>query len=181
MQEVRLRLFVSSPKDVRKERDRVDVVADRLNGEFEGRAHIQVFRWEHAFYGLHESFQDAINAAVDNMRGTDMVVCIVWKRIGSELDPQRWHHPDGTPIESGTVFEVETALEVRKQTGGAPDVFLFRKEEPVTYGAETYEEDHKQHELLKAVLKRGMRPARTKDDFPAPLAPVTSRNGVPAS
>src|SRR5580693_5996164 len=105
-----MRLFVSSPSDVMAERARVDLVAARLNGEFEGLAQIEVLRWETGFYTADRPFQQAIDEAIGQMRATDIVVCILWKRVGSELDPTRWHKPDGAPYESGTVLEFETAL-----------------------------------------------------------------------
>ncbi len=149
-----MRLFVSSPSDVAAERARVDVVAERLNGEFEGLARIEVIRWETGFYTATRSFQEAIDSAIDRMRETDMVVCILWKRIGSELDPGKWQKTDGTPYESGTVLEFETALAVSREQKGAPDVYLFRKEAPITYGAATFEAERAQHVLLDAVWKR---------------------------
>jgi hypothetical protein len=45
-----MRLFVASPSDVAAERTRVDVVAARLNGEFEGMVRMEVIRWETGFY-----------------------------------------------------------------------------------------------------------------------------------
>ena len=82
-----LRIFVSSPSDVAAERARVKLVADRLNGELEGRVQLEVLRWEDAFYTAAHSFQEAIDAALDNMSATDMVLCIVWKRAGLKLNP----------------------------------------------------------------------------------------------
>jgi tetratricopeptide (TPR) repeat protein len=149
-----LRLFISSPSDVHPERTRGDLVAARLNSEIEGLAQIEVVRWETGFYTADRSFQESIDAAVDNMRATDIVVCILWKRVGSELNPTNWRRPDGTAYESGTVLEVETAVEVSRQQSGAPDVYLFRKRTPITYASETYEAERMQHQLLEAVWKR---------------------------
>src|SRR5579864_1282933 len=134
-----LRLFVSSPSDVSPERERVDVVAERLNTEFEGLADIEVLRWETGFYTADRSFQEAIDVAVDRMHGSDIVVCILWKRVGSELNPRIWRRPDGTSYESGTVLEFETAVEVSRRQTGVPDVYLFRKRAPITYASETFE------------------------------------------
>ena len=39
-------LFVSSPGDVADERQRVELVVERLNTEFEGRVRIKLIRWE---------------------------------------------------------------------------------------------------------------------------------------
>jgi hypothetical protein len=66
-----------------------------------------------------QSFQEAIDRAVDGMRGTDMVLCIVWKRVGSPLNPGLWHRADGTPFESGTLLEFETAVEAVRSAGGS--------------------------------------------------------------
>jgi hypothetical protein len=86
-----MRLFVSSPSDVAPERARVEVVAARLNGEYEGLAQIEVIRWETGFYTADRPFQQAISDAVDGMHATDMVVCILWKRVPS-LPVRTWGH-----------------------------------------------------------------------------------------
>jgi hypothetical protein len=59
-----MRLFVSSPSDVAPERARVEVVAARLNGEYEGLEQIEVIRWETGFYTADRPFQQAISDAV---------------------------------------------------------------------------------------------------------------------
>jgi tetratricopeptide (TPR) repeat protein len=148
------RLFVSSPSDVKPERDRVQIVADRLNGEFEGIAHIDVLRWEDAFYTAAHSFQEAIDRAVGGMAAADMVVCILWKRAGLKLDPAIWRRQDGSAYESGTVLEFETALAASREHNGVPDVYLFRKSAPVQYSAERHQEEAAQHQLLEAVWRR---------------------------
>ena len=148
------RLFISSPADVKPERERVRVAVDRLNGEFEGLARIEVLAWEDAFYTAATSFQEAIDAAVGGMSGTDMVVCIVWSRVGLKLNPAVWRRSDGSAYESGTVLEFETAVAVSREHSGAPDVFLFRKSAEVLYHADRYAEEAEQHQLLAAVWKR---------------------------
>jgi eukaryotic-like serine/threonine-protein kinase len=149
-----LRLFVSSPSDVMTERARVDVVAARLNAEFVGLAEIEPIRWETGFYTAARPFQQAIDEALDRMRATDIVVCLLWKRVGSELDPGKWHKPDGNPYESGTVLEFETALAVSRERQGVPDVFLFRKNAPIAYSADNFEVERAQHLLLESVWRR---------------------------
>lgn len=144
-----MRLFVSSPADVMPERARVDAVAARLNGEFAGLAEIEVIRWETGFYTADRPFQQAIDEAIDRMHATDIVVCILWKRVGSKLDPVRWRKPDGSPYESGTVLEFETALAVSREQRGVPDVFLFRKDAAIAYSAANFEVERAQHMLLR--------------------------------
>jgi tetratricopeptide (TPR) repeat protein len=149
-----LRLFVSSPSDVAAERARVRPITDRLNNELGGRARIDVLRWEDAFYTAIQPFQHAIDAAVDGMSGTDIVLCIVWKRAGLKLNPEMWRREDGSAYEGGTVFEFETAISVSRKNAGVPDVYLFRKTAPVSYDADRVAEQLEQHQLLQTVWKR---------------------------
>jgi tetratricopeptide (TPR) repeat protein len=149
-----LRIFVSSPSDVAAERGRVKLVADRINGELEGIVRLDILRWEDAFYTAAHSFQEAIDGAIDSMRATDMVLCIVWKRAGLKLNPAVWRREDGSAYESGTVLEFETAVGVSRKQNGIPDVFLFRKSAPVAYDAERVAEQLEQYQLLQTVWKR---------------------------
>ncbi len=176
MAERRFRLFVSSPSDVKPERDRVTGVVDRLNTELEGVAQIEVLRWEDAFYTAAHSFQEAIEAAVGGLSSTDLVVCIIWKRAGLKLDPSVWRRVDGSPYESGTVLEFETAVAASRTHSGVPDVYLFRKTAPVFYQAERADEEITQHQLLEQIWKRwtetpegyntaGHQPFDDPDDF----------------
>ena len=65
-----VRLFVSSPSDVEHERQRVERVAERLNGELIGLARLEAVRCDTSFYGAqfhneHAEFQSQIPAAAD--------------------------------------------------------------------------------------------------------------------
>jgi CHASE2 domain-containing sensor protein len=147
-------LFVSSPVDVRPERDRLVVVADRLNGAFEGIVRIELIRWEDGFYTATQSFQEQIHAAVAGMENVDVVVCILWGRIGLKLNPAIWKREGPEGYESGTVYEYETALALSRKNNGIPSLYLFRKSAPILYRAESAAEDMEQHELLETVWKR---------------------------
>lgn len=154
MAELTLRVFVSSPSDVAAERARVKLVADRLNAQLEGIVRLDVLRWEDAFYTAAQSFQQAIDGAIGNMSATDMLLCIVWKRAGLKLDPSIWRRADGSPYESGTVLEFETAVQVSRKHNGVPDVYLFHKTAPVLYEADLVNEQFEQYQLLQTVWKR---------------------------
>ena len=75
-------MFISSPADVRPERDRVVVVADRLNGALEGVVRIELIRWEDSLYSSTRSFQEQIHDSVSGMVEIDLLICILWGRIG---------------------------------------------------------------------------------------------------
>lgn len=154
MDEIAVRVFVSSPSDVRPERDRLSLVAERLSGTFEGVARIEAVRWEETFYSAARSFQEQIDDAVHGMADVDIVVCILWGRIGLNLNPSVWRRADGSAYESGTAFEYESAIARSRQSDGRPVVFLFRKTVPVSYRAEFAAEDMEQHQRLETVWAR---------------------------
>lgn len=134
-----VRLFVSSPGDVEFERQRVDWVAERLNGQFSQVVRFETVRWENRFYSAHKTFQDEIPEA----RDCDIVVAIFWSRLGTELPDTFAHKLDGKPYPSGTAYEVLSAIDARK-TADHPDVYVFRKTERPTSAIDM------DHELTEA-------------------------------
>lgn len=154
MSELHVRLFVSSPSDVKPERDRVVSVIDRLNGKFEGVVRIEAIRWEDEFYTSTRSFQEQIDTVVGGMATIDILICILWGRIGLKLNPAIWQPQEHSGYESGTTYEYELALGLSKQNGGVPDLYLFRKSAPILYRADSAAEDIEQHKVLEIVWKR---------------------------
>ena len=122
MTEQVVRLFVSSPGDVMPERQRVDLVVERLNSEFQGLVRIDAIRWENAYYSAHETFQKQIPEAAN----CDVVIAIFRTRLGSRLPATFPTQPSGEPYPSGTAYEILSALEWRKTSGQIPDVYVFR-------------------------------------------------------
>ena len=117
------RLFVSSPGDVQSERNRVDLVVERLNAQFQGRVRIETIRWETSYYSSHETFQSQIPEA----SACDVVVAIFGSRLGSQLPSHFPPMPTGEPYPSGTAYEVLTAMEARRRGEGVPDIYVFRE------------------------------------------------------
>jgi tetratricopeptide (TPR) repeat protein len=137
----RYRIFISSPSDVFAERERVERVIARFNGEFGGGI-LEAVRWEHSYYTASHTFQDQILLPSE----ADLVVLILWKRLGIELPPD-YRRPDGT-TPTGTEYEFENAMEAAKAKG-APDVLVYRKVAPVLLDAERVEMECAQFEALK--------------------------------
>ena len=115
-------IFVSSPKDVAPERGRVQAVTAKLNREYDGLVQFETVLWEEHFYTADKSFQPQIPEAITS----DIVVSILWTRIGIELPADFPRMPNGKPYPSGTAYELLTALEGSKAKG-VPDVYVFRK------------------------------------------------------
>ena len=147
------RIFVSSPGDVQFERQRVDRVVARLNGELAGAARLVSVRWETEFYSAHDTFQPQIPPSTD----CDIVVAIFRARLGTELPRSFTPMPDGSSYPSGTAYEVLTAIAKRQQGGELPDVFVFRYPEPPFVrldDEEKADETRRQWERLKSFFAR---------------------------
>jgi hypothetical protein len=117
-----VQVFISSPTDVEHERQRAERVVERLNGQYSGVVRLIPIRWEQKFYEARASFQEQIPEA----SSCDLVIGILWSRLGSELPPEMPPMPSGEPYPSGTAYEVLTAIE-RSKEEGHPSVYLFRK------------------------------------------------------
>ena len=116
-----LRIFVSSPGDVPVERDRAADVIARLQEEFVHYAVLEPFFWEDQPARATDTFQSQFPEA----SGMDIVVGILWARIGTPL-PLDKARPDGRRYESGTVYELETAAESYRSRG-TPDLVVYRR------------------------------------------------------
>ena len=122
MAEQVFRIFVSSPGDVAEERRRVDLVVERLNTEFRGRARLETVRWETSYYSAHDTFQKQIPEAAN----CDLVLALFRARLGTPLPASFPTLPSGEPYPSGTAYEVLSAIEVRRAGQRLPDVYVFR-------------------------------------------------------
>ena len=140
-----IKVFVSSPADVEHERQRTERVVERLNGQYAGLVRLIPIRWERKFYEARASFQAQIPEAAN----CDVVIGILWSRLGSELPSDMPPMTDGEPYPSGTAYEVLTAIE-RSREKGSPSVYLFRKTAPAVLPVE----DEKSRALVNQQLDR---------------------------
>jgi WD40 repeat protein len=115
-----MKIFISSPGDVDKERRIAERLLDRLIKEFAGRVPIEPYFWEYEPMRHDRNFQDQIPATA----AFDIVICILWSRLGTPLKG-----PDGREYASGTEYEILSAREA-KQTVGKPDVLVYRNLTP---------------------------------------------------
>jgi len=67
----------------------------------------------------------------------DLVICILWKRLGSPLSVKH-QRPGGGRWNSGTEFELVTALEAKKKRG-VPDIFIFKNDTEPLFDAKNLE------------------------------------------
>ncbi len=120
-----VRIFLSSPGDVVPERDTVSALVESLNLSQRDGVRIELIRWEDSYYTADSTFQDQIVSPA----ACDLVILILWSRIGTELAGVDYQRADGSPYRSGTEYEFEAAIEAARRTG-RPDVFVYRKTAP---------------------------------------------------
>jgi WD40 repeat protein len=115
-----MKIFISSPGDVDKERRIAERLMDRLATEFAGRVPIEPYFWEYEPMRHDRNFQDQIPPTTQ----FDLIICILWSRLGTPLKG-----PDGREYASGTEYEVLSAREA-KATLGKPEVLVYRNLTP---------------------------------------------------
>jgi tetratricopeptide (TPR) repeat protein len=139
-----LKVFLSSPGDVAEERALAVRVFERLAREFAEVANLELVLWEHEPLFAHTYFQDQIARPSQ----CDLVVTILWSRLGSRL-PSRYAAVPGESPPTGTEFEVRDALEAYRRLG-KPDLLIYRKTAPpqVNLASADARERLRQYEML---------------------------------
>ncbi|MEO8617529.1 MAG: hypothetical protein ABI600_20530, partial [Luteolibacter sp.] len=117
----KLRIFFSSPGDVKMERETARKIVGRLQLEAGDAISIEPYFWEHEAMSATRDYQQNI----PEMSAFDVVVCMLWSRLGTPLHPERHPRPDGGFFESGTEYEFFTALSAFK-ANGTPNILVFR-------------------------------------------------------
>ncbi|MCU4653065.1 AAA family ATPase [Roseibacterium sp. SDUM158016] len=146
------RVFLSSPDDVAPERQAFRRVVDRINLDRAAEDRLEAVLWEESFYRADSTFQ----AQIPQASACDIVVCVLWRSLGSELPPH-YARADGT-IPTGTEYEFETALESALSSDvRVPDVFVFRKKADVTMPVAEMEERARQFGMLERFWTRWFR------------------------
>ncbi len=132
-----IRVFLSSPGDVAVERKLVREIAEGLSAEpfFRDRAVVAVVSWDDPAAQTpmlaQLTPQEAVNRGRPKPSACDIVVVILWSRMGTPL-PDEYRKPDGGRYLSGTEWEYEDALSAAPQ----PDVLVYRRTERVLLDAD---------------------------------------------
>jgi hypothetical protein len=146
-------IFVSSPEDVQKERslaervirsvasefgvpvtvnysnwlrkiktsDKVPVL--RTNGSDDGRTWLRSCFWEYQDADLDQDYREQI----PNTGSYDLVVSILWSRLGTKLSPA-FIMPDGTTPKTPNEYEIAWVLDQLARTPDFPKLHVYRNQ-----------------------------------------------------
>jgi tetratricopeptide (TPR) repeat protein len=146
-QKLALRIFISSPSDVAEERALAARVFRRLASEFADTVTLETILWEHEPLFAHSGFQQEIEK-IARPSQCDLVVCILWARLGTRL-PKDYAPEPGRPPPTGTEFEIRDALAAYEKFG-RPNLLIYRKKAPphVNLASPDAEERFRQYKQL---------------------------------
>ena len=140
-----LKIFISSPGDVGQERLLSERVIARLQGEFAAYFELQPIFWEDKPMEASQHFQNQI---AEDLFAADIVICILWQRLGTRLPPS-YTRADGSQYDSGTEWEFETAIGMCREHG-KPTVLVYKKtKRPDLHLYETDERMQREKQLAK--------------------------------
>lgn len=128
-----LTLFVSSPGDVRDERQVVGRVVERIQARYWNFIRLEPVLWEKEPLRATAHFNEELIRPSD----CDLFLCVLWSRLGSPL-PSQFNRADGTRFDSGTEWELVEATDAfeKRQAEGdlkpRPDILVYRRmSEPI--------------------------------------------------
>jgi len=120
-----LKIFISSPGDVRPERLIAERVVQRLDREFAYHCRIEPVLWERKPLVATKHFQEDIPLP----SASDIVVVIVWTRLGTPLPSPKFTGAMTGAKVTGTEWEFEEAYKANAEYG-TPDLLVYRKTAP---------------------------------------------------
>jgi hypothetical protein len=133
-----IHVFLASPGDVGEERAFVRWYLESMLPRSPLVAHRLVFdvvAWDHPASTVpmpaHLSPREAVIRFKRAPAGCDIVIVILWGRLGTHLDPAALSRPDGSRYLSGTEWEYENAFNASPR----PDILVYRRADPVLINA----------------------------------------------
>lgn len=141
-----IRIFISSPSDVRPERLIAQRVIERLDKEYQHHFRLRAMLWEREPLIATEHFQTMIAPPAE----ADIMVVAIWSRLGVRLPSDKFTgRISGGPV-TGTEWEFEEAVAAYRERG-LPDILFYRKRAPVLASLEDDGELQRRREDKRAV------------------------------
>lgn len=147
------KIFISSPGDVRAERDVAERVINQLGKDMEilPRWRLQAVRWDKDSEGVvleaRLSPQAAVSRKLPKPSECDLVLVILGSRMGTPLDATYKKKDDGSAYLSGTEWEYCDAAQARGPDG-KPAIWVYHREQDATPEGEDAVEQKKNLKLF---------------------------------
>ncbi|MFN2218193.1 MAG: SUMF1/EgtB/PvdO family nonheme iron enzyme [Anaerolineae bacterium] len=153
------RIFLASPGDVRDERELARAVIEqiRLERAFRERVNLEIIAWDQPGVAVAMEAgltpQEAIKRGLPQPSECDLVVVILWSRMGTPL-PAEYTKPDGTAYLSGTEWEYRDAITAASRFD-RPKVWLYRRTQVPDLNLEDpeFDEKRRQWQMVKAFFE----------------------------
>lgn len=162
----KLRVFISSPGDVRQERLIAKKVIAELNQIYGNYIEIESVMWEDLPLEATSSFQQGIDYFLDEAP-IDIAIFILWSRLGSTLG-QSYLKRDGSLYRSGTEYEYDTMYALWEKTGH-PRIMVYVKDAEPQFGQGLSRKEIKecltQHEQLNDFIEEKFRDRETGTNY----------------
>ncbi|MCC6615848.1 MAG: DUF4062 domain-containing protein [Anaerolineae bacterium] len=178
-----IRVFLSSPGDVKEERQLARSAIEHLNSDplLSKLVHLEVIAWDQDPTGMpmlaHMTPQRAIDQGLRKPSDCDIVAVLFKHRMGTPLPYPEYKKANGEPFLSGTEWEYEDAIQVALMCD-YPKVLVYRCTQEPVIGLRDPERDEiiKQWERLEAffakfsdldtrAILRGFNTYESPDDF----------------
>ena len=132
-----IRIFVSSPGDVKDERARVVPVIDSLRRRYAQQFQLEPLFWEDMPLTANQSFQQGIDWVLSDEQGVDIAVFILWARFGSPTGPSICKS-DGSEYLSGTEREYDlmkqASVQSRSKLGHPqPQILIYTRHDDASF------------------------------------------------
>src|SRR3954451_7297912 len=156
-----LRVFLASPGDVADERALVrKLLKDELPYDvfLRGRVTFDIVSWDDPAaptpMPARLTPQEAVIQFETKPSECDIVIVVLWSRLGTHLDLTKFQKANGDLFLSGTEWEYEDACK------GRPEIFVYWRTEEPKIGARdpAREEKLRQYDLVEKFLSRFKNP-----------------------
>lgn len=132
-----IRILISSPGDVEKERGRAREVIDSLKARYARHLLLVPVLWQDMVLEPELPFQVAIDRVLSE-KGVDIAIIILWSKLGSPVGP-RILKPNGGEYRSGTEREYDLMMQARArsaETGGKlrPAMLVYTRSDDASFG-----------------------------------------------
>jgi len=144
-------IFISSPSDTRQERLKAQAVVLKLAREFSHYFKVEPVLWEREPLKATQHFQADLKP-----HETDIVVVILWSRLGVPLPLDEYPGPITGKQVTGTEYEFEDAFVSYKEKQ-RPDILLYRKNAEVLGSLEddaALDQQRQQKRALEDFIRR---------------------------